>query len=229
MAEPRIIPSPAELKEQLEAERQGLPFLLFRDDKGSQHIVTLTQDRDSLSVGRHDECDLCLPWDARASRLHAMLTRSGGSWTVYDGGLSRNGTFLNNERVEGHRVLHDGDRLLVGATAIRFRDTGPKQRTTVMRGEAHAGPHVSAAEKKVLLALCAPYRHDSVFAKPASNKEIAAQLVLSVDTVKSHLRSLFDKFGLESLSHYEKRVRLVQQAFRLGVVRVSDFDEIGRK
>jgi DNA-binding CsgD family transcriptional regulator len=228
MVEPRTLPSPAELKEQLDAERQGRPFLLFRDDKGAQHIVTLSHDRDSLSVGRHDECDVCLRWDARASRLHAMLTRSGGSWTVYDGGLSRNGTFLNNERVEGHRVLHDGDRLLVGATAIRFRDTGPKQRTTVIPGESPAGPHISAAEKKVLLALCAPYRHYS-FAKPASNKEIAAQLVLSVDTVKSHLRSLFEKFELDNLAHYEKRVRLVQQAFRLGVVRVSDFDEIGHK
>lgn len=168
--EPRILPSPAELKEQFEAERQGVPFLLFRDDNGSQHIVTLAHDGDSLSVGRHDECDVCLRWDAQASRLHAMLTRSGGSWTLYERGLARNGTFLNDERVEGLRVLHDGDRLLIGATDIRFRNTAQKQRTTVIPAEARAGPRVSAPEKKVLLALCAPYRHNSAFAKPASNK-----------------------------------------------------------
>jgi len=129
MPEPRILPRPADLKLQLEAERRGIPFLLFRDAEGDQHLITLAPDRDSLSIGRDAECDVCLSWDDEVSRLHALLTRSGGTWTIYDGGLSRNGTFLNAQRVEGHRVLHDGDRLRIGATDLSFRDPSPKQPT----------------------------------------------------------------------------------------------------
>lgn len=224
----RILPSPVELKQRLEAERRGVPFLLFHDEEGKQHIITLDRTRDSLSLGRDDECDVPLGWDERVSRLHALLTRSGGSWTVYDGGLSRNGTFLNSERVQGHRVLHDGDRLCIGATDICFRDTAPKQPSTVMAGEALAGPHVSPAQRKVLLALCAPYRHNSAFAKPPSNQEIADELFLSVQAVKGHLRLLFSNFGLEELPQNEKRVRLVAEAFRVGLVRESDLGHADR-
>lgn len=222
MAAPRILPSPADLKRQFEAERLGLPFLLFHDDSGGQHLVTLSADRDSVSIGRDGECDVCLRWDARISRLHALLTRSGGSWMVYDGGLSRNGTFLNGQRVEGHRVLRDGDRVVVGATDICFRDSTPRQPSTVMAGDALAGPHISPAQKKVLLALCAPYRYDSRFTKPASNDEIAKQLVLSIRAVKGHLRLLFATFRLDALPQNEKRVRLVEEAFRLGIVRANE-------
>lgn len=229
VAQPRILPSSADLKQQLESERHGVPFLLFHDGEGTQHIVALGRDRDSVSVGRDEECDVCLAWDERVSRLHSLLTRSGGSWTVYDGGLSRNGTFLNNERVAGHRVLHDGDRLRIGATNIRFRDTAPKQPSTEMEGAALAGPHVSPAQKKVLLALCAPYRHRPAFAKPASNQEIADQLVLSIRAVKGHLRLLFAAFGLEKMPQNEKRVRLVEEAFRLGLVRESDLPFAGHE
>jgi FHA domain len=148
---------------------------------------------------------------------------------VYDGGLSRNGTFLNGERVGGHRVLHDGDRLAIGSTDIRFRDTALKQPSTVMAGEALAGPHVSPAQKKVLVALCAPYRNNPAFAKPASNQEIADQLVLSLRAVKGHLRLLFARFDLQKLPQNEKRVRLVAEAFRLGIIRESDLGPPGRR
>lgn len=83
---------------------------------------------------------------------------------MYDGGLSRHGTFLNGKRVQGHRVLYDSDRLVIGATDLCFRDTTPQQPSIVMAGETLAGPHLSSAQKIVLLALCAPYRHNPLFA-----------------------------------------------------------------
>jgi FHA domain len=221
----RIPDTAADLKQRLEAERKQLPFMVFRDNEGTQRIITLDPSCDELTVGRADECDLCVGWDDEVSRLHTRLERSGGSWTVYDGGLSRNGTFLNGERVHGHRVLDDGDQLRVGTTEMCFRDTAPKRPPTVRaRGEL-GDPGVSAAQRKVLLALCAPSRDHSPFAKPASNREIAAQLVLSVEAVKSHLRVLFAKFGLEELPPNEKRTRLVEHAFQRGLVRDSDFDD----
>ena len=40
---------------------------------------------------------------------------------MVDDGLSRNGTFVNGERVTRRRRLLDGDELRIGSTTIRFR------------------------------------------------------------------------------------------------------------
>ena len=222
MTERQFLDSPADLKCRLEAERKGEPFVCFRDGEGHQHIITLESDREYLSVGRDDACDLCLGWDQRVSRLHARLERSGGSWTVYDGGLSSNGTFLNAQRVQGHRVLNDEDRLRFGTTEVCFRSPGAQRSHTVLLGEDEAPPLISAGQRKVLVALCRPYKHRSQFSRPASNRDIAEELVLSVEAVKTHLRSLFAKFGVDDLPQNEKRVRLVEQALQRGVVRESE-------
>jgi hypothetical protein len=220
--DPRILDTPADLKRRLEAEREGVPFLFFRDGERKLRIIGLDPGRDLLSVGRDEGCDVCLDWDAGVSRLHARLERSGGSWTVYDGGLSRNGTFVNGDRVNAHRVLNDQDQLRFGSTELRFRDTTQKRSRTVILGAELAAPAVSAAQKRVLLALCRPYKCHSAFARPASNREIAEELVLTVDAVKSHLRALFAKFNLDDLPQNEKRLRLVEQAFVHGSVRDSE-------
>jgi pSer/pThr/pTyr-binding forkhead associated (FHA) protein len=211
-----------DLKRRLEAERQGAPFVFFRDGEGNQRIINLDPARESLSVGRDDECDVGLAWDGMVSRLHARFERSGGAWTVYDGGLSRNGTFLNQERVHGHRVLNDRDQLRIGNTDICFRDPRPQRTRTVILGDEPAGVSVSVAQKKVLLALCRPYKHRDTFSRPATNRDIAEELVLSIDAVKSHLRALFAKFELDDVPQNEKRMRLVEQAFQHGLVRDSE-------
>jgi hypothetical protein len=103
-----------------------------------------------------------------------------------------------------------------------FRDTTQRRSQTVIAGTELAGPAVSAAQRRVLVALCRPYKHHSAFARPASNREIAAELVLTVEAVKSHLRALFAKFNLDDLPQNEKRLRLVEQTFQLGLVRDSE-------
>ncbi|MBV9047935.1 MAG: FHA domain-containing protein [Solirubrobacterales bacterium] len=222
MRDPRILDTPTDLKRRLEAERRGVPFVCFRDGEGTQQIIALDPDSDHLSVGRDEGCEVCIGWDERVSRLHARLERSGGSWTVYDGGLSTNGTFLNGERVHGHRVLNDRDQLRFGDTEMSFRDTTQKRSRTVVAGREVDSAAVSPAQRKVLVALCRPYKHHSPFARPASNRDIAGELVLSVESVKSHLRALFAKFDLDDLPQNEKRVRLVEHAFQHGLVRDSE-------
>ena len=48
----------------------------------------------------------------------------------------------------------------------------------------------------MLIALCRPLRDGGTFATPASNQQIAEELLLSLDTVKMHLRTLFAAFEL---------------------------------
>ena len=45
------------------------------------------------------------------------------------------------------------------------------------------------------------------------------ELSLSVDAVKTHLRVLFGKFGIEGLAQNQKRARLVELAFARGNLR----------
>ncbi|MGZ4271301.1 MAG: FHA domain-containing protein, partial [Solirubrobacteraceae bacterium] len=50
----------------------------------------------------------------------------------------------------------------------------------------------------------------------------ASELFLSVDAVKSHLRALFARFGIEHLPQNQKRSRLVAEALQSGVIATRD-------
>jgi hypothetical protein len=77
---------------------------------------------------------------------------------------------------------------------------------------------ITDAHRRVLVALCRPYADGDAFASPATNQQIADELFLSVDTVKSHLRALFDKFALGDLPQNRKRAALVERVLTLGIV-----------
>ena len=52
--------TPAELKERLEAERAGEPYLVYRDADRHQHIYPLGSRSDRLTIGRLPKSDLVL-------------------------------------------------------------------------------------------------------------------------------------------------------------------------
>jgi hypothetical protein len=216
--------SPEELKQRIETERRGNAFLVFRDGEAGQRIVTLHNDRPT-AIGRDDECDACIAWDERVSRLHAEITRVGSHWLVGDDGLSRNGTCVNGERVAGRRRLGDGDQVAVGDTVLVFREPNRRaHRSTAAASDVGATPEPSPAQQKVLVALCRPFRDGDQFATPATNQQIADELCLTVAAVKTHLRLLFQRFGLVELPHNKKRATLARRAIELGLVGGSDFD-----
>ena len=213
-----------ELKAQLEAERSGLPFLVFRDEEGGQRLVLLDRGSDRVTIGREEPALVCLEWDTKVSRLHAALEAIASSWVLVDDGLSRNGSFVNGERVSGRQRLRDGDMMRFGATDVAFRQPAreaPRPSTELDSG-VEAAVRLSDTQRRVLVALCRPFKDDPGFAVPASNKQIGEEVFLSVDAVKAHLRTLFEKFGLADLPQTEKRVRLVEAAFRTGAVAERD-------
>lgn len=208
--------SAAELQTLLARERSGAPFLMFRDRSGSLVLFALEEER--VTIGRRASNGVSLPWDGEVSRLHAEVQRMGVDWAIVDDGLSRNGTYVNGERIGGRRRVRDGDLLRVGHTplVVRIPSEGSSALTAGAAPEA-IGATISPTQRKVLTALCRPYRRGEEFPAPASNREIAADLSLSVDAVKNHLRILFAKFELSDLPQNQKRVRLVECAFRWGV------------
>ncbi|HEY3189894.1 MAG TPA: FHA domain-containing protein [Solirubrobacteraceae bacterium] len=215
--------SAAELKEQLEAARQGEPFLVYRDDGGAQRIVILPPEKSCLTVGRAPGTDICLSWDDEVSRVHAEIERLGPDWTVADHGLSRNGTFVNGTRVAGRLRLHDGDVIDFGGTQVGFRAPRPALEAT-SDARQRPRPEISPAQRRVLIALCRPFQGGNTHAAPASNKQIADELVLSVEGVKTQIRSLFERFEVEDLPQNRKRARLVELAFSSGMITRADLE-----
>jgi hypothetical protein len=210
--------SPAEIKQRLAAERRGTPFLMFRDGDEGQRIVLLDSERSPFTIGRQATSDVALTWDDEVSRAHADIESIGQVWTLVDDGRSRNGSFVNEERVHGRRPLRHGDVIAIGRTTLTFVAPLADGDGSTAIGGRRASLALSAAQRRVLVALCRPYA-DSRFAAPPSNRELAAELYLSVETVKFHLHALFEAFGLVDVPQHRKRAELARLALERGVIR----------
>jgi hypothetical protein len=213
--------SPLELQALIKAERLRVPFLFLRDGEGAQQLIRLDEDR--MVIGRMPGSELEISWDPRVSGVHAYLERRGVAWVLEDDGLSRNGTFVNGERLRGQRTLRDGDVITVGDTAIGYRLPQDQPLNATVTTPTAAPPEVSDAQRRVLVALCRPLtRSDS--AAPATNEQISSELFLSLSAVKGHLRVLYSRFGLDEAPQNQKRLLLAERALQSMAVRPTDFE-----
>jgi pSer/pThr/pTyr-binding forkhead associated (FHA) protein len=71
----------------------------------------------SNRLGRHPECEVCLPSEW-ISRHHARIEYQHGVFMIE--ASSDKPTIVNSERIDGSE-LHDGDYLKLGKTTLRFR------------------------------------------------------------------------------------------------------------
>jgi hypothetical protein len=83
-------------------------------DPGMEYDV-----EDGATLGR-GEVEIHLE-DPFASTRHARLVRQGGVVVLEDLG-STNGTYLNEELLDGPRPLHPGDRIRIGDSTFMFED-----------------------------------------------------------------------------------------------------------
>ena len=180
-------------------------------------LVALEGDR--LSIGKGDSNQVAISWDPTVSRLHALIERVGPSWCVRDLS-SRNGTFVNGERIWTDRPLHPRDEIRIGATRIVFRSDRPSDQE-LATDTPTAPPEITRREREVLLALCRPVFSGDVFTEPASIRDIARKLVISEAAVKQHLVRLYDKFQIHETGE-RRRVRLANEALRRGVVSIGE-------
>jgi pSer/pThr/pTyr-binding forkhead associated (FHA) protein len=178
-------------------------------------LVPLAGSR--VTIGRDSSNDITVSNDLKTSRLHAVLEELAAGWCVRDLN-SRNGTFLNGERVGRDRPLHPGDEIRIGATRLVYR--ADKSSDAPATEGPERAPDLTRRERDVLLALFQPALAGEVFAEPASTREMAVGLSISEAAVKQHLLRLYDKFGI-----YEgdrRRVRLANEALRRGAVSLAD-------
>jgi FHA domain-containing protein len=190
-------------------------YLQIFGPRGTE-LIPLETDR--LTLGKDPSNDVVLDADPTVSRLHAVLERFPAGWTLRDL-TSRNGTFVNRERVLSQCRLRAGDEIRLGATRLTFRSD---ELVDAVATEAAVGaPELTRRERDVLVALCRPVFSGDVFTEPASLKEMAAALFVSEAAVKQHLVNLYDKFGLYDGGE-RRRVRLANEAIRRGAVSLAD-------
>ena len=202
-------------------ERHQLPYLSRWSVQGEQRRWELQGG--VVTIGRAPTADVVIDGDLLVSRLHSTLEHIAGAWTVVDNGLSRNGTFVNGRRVSGRFQLHDRDEIRVGFTVLTFCAPTEVDGVHTLVGEPlPSASRLTPVQRAVLLALCRPYKHEQAYPTPSTNQQIATELCLSVDAVKTHLRALFHKLGIDHLPQNQKRARLAEMALQHGLVSTRD-------
>jgi len=91
-----------------------------------QMVATLTADdgtmhpllEEEATIGRTPANDIALP-DASVSAKHARVVRTVEGFVIEDVG-SRNGTFINSEKLAEKRLLADGDLVRLGKIILTF-------------------------------------------------------------------------------------------------------------
>jgi pSer/pThr/pTyr-binding forkhead associated (FHA) protein len=206
----------------VEAEQAGRPFLLYTDGDDSQRRFVFEPGSVTASVGRRPPVDLLLDWDDRVSRRHARFERVNAVWEIVDDVPSRNGTFVNEERLSGRRRLNDGDNLRFGTTTVTFHSPQPEPSVGAHSAQTPVPVRLSTTQRRVLVALCRPYQAASGSAQPATDEQIAEELVLSTAAVRTHLSVLCAKLGVEQLPGDERRIRLAERALSAGLISQRD-------
>jgi DNA-binding CsgD family transcriptional regulator len=193
-----------------------MPVYLQLFGPAGSELVPLEGDRVTLGKDPSNAVDLAA--DPTVSRLHAVLERFAAGWCLRDL-ASRNGTFVNGERVLSDRPLRAGDEVRLGSTRLTFRSDVRRDVSDTVAVEGP--PQLTRREQDVLVALCRPVLSGDLFTEPASIRELAGTLFVSEAAVKQHLLHLYDKFGLHDDAE-RRRVRLANEAIRRGAVSLAD-------
>jgi len=112
-------------------------LVLFKKD-GSQKPFSVPSS--TIVLGRRHDCDLQIPL-ASVSRRHCQLVLNNNTVKIRDLD-SRNGTFLNGERINDETNLKAGDYIKVGSLMFGIQINGepeelaPPEQTTTREAEA---------------------------------------------------------------------------------------------
>lgn len=93
-----------------------MPRLFVYSRKGEFFQIVLKGKK--IAIGRSPENDVVIK-DPYSSNQHAFIYPSDQGYVLRDNN-SKNGTFLNSERIRGEIELKKGDEILIGSTRIVF-------------------------------------------------------------------------------------------------------------
>lgn len=165
-----------------------------------------------IRMPRLDGIEACRAISAESRCRSVMLTTFDSDAYVYEALHAGASGFLlkdvrRDDLVHAVRVVARGDSLLAPSVARRLVEeyTRPARRETAVRPDPRPDPRLdalTARERETLLLL----------ARGLSNAEIAAELVVSDHTVKTHVGNVLAKLGLRD------RIQAVICAYESGLV-----------
>ncbi|MDG2207130.1 MAG: SpoIIE family protein phosphatase [Pirellulales bacterium] len=94
----------------------GSLIMTVGPDMGQKYEI----DQATMVMGRHPDCEIHINAGA-VSRHHAQITAADGKFYIEDL-QSRNGTFVNDERIDGRQLLRHADSLRICDVGFRFED-----------------------------------------------------------------------------------------------------------
>lgn len=159
------------------------PQLVLEISAGPSRGRVIALDDGRLVLGRGEDVDVDLG-AVGVSRKHARVTCVGpGDYQLMDLG-SKNGTFLNDVRVET-ASLREGDGIRLGeAQLVVRRATAPGTEP----GVPSARELLSARELEIAM----------LVARGLTNAEVAKRLSISRRTVATHLENVYRRLGIHS-------------------------------
>jgi two-component system, cell cycle response regulator len=139
-----------------------------------------------ISCGRSANNHITLEFNG-ISREHFKLTFNGESYELEDSG-SRNGTFLNNNKLESKVVLNKGDTIKIGAIALKYLPKGDTERLTYdkLNLEANTDRHTGCFNKTYF-----NNRNDLEVKKSKITGQPLSLIVFDLD----HFKKLNDNYG----------------------------------
>src|SRR5262249_17780106 len=98
----------------------------LRVEQGFRRGREMILQKDEITIGRAESCDVGLFGDPLVDKLHARILRQGDQYVVVDGG-SMSGTFVNDQRLVGPTPLRDRDTIRLGQCVLRFGEPAKPQ------------------------------------------------------------------------------------------------------
>ncbi len=153
-----------------------------RTDEHSRYVLT----EEACAIGRHPDCAIRIRRTRTdVSRSHATIRREGDRFRLHD--HSSRGTFVNDRRIDAPYQLETGDMLGFGESPRMLRFVDP----------ARPGVELTARERDIL----------RLIADGQTNKQVAAALHISPETVNTHLQHIYEKLGVSSRTEAAMRAR----------------------
>jgi hypothetical protein len=92
--------------------------------KGTSYELT----KDRVLIGRSPDCDIAVVVPTM-SNYHAQFVRTEDGY-LFEDLFSRNGSYVNGQRVNDRVPLHDGDRIHTGAVILVYRQRAGREGST---------------------------------------------------------------------------------------------------
>jgi len=192
----------------------GQLYVVVRHASDADRIYEVNEPE--ILIGRHEDCALWLP-DPRVSRNHALLLSGDDGQCIRDL-RSRNGTFLGGKRIKQHAPLCHGSEVEVGPYRVLMclgieaavKEAGLANKST-QPGEKDAGLEFKLP-RGIGTLTSAQRRVYNLFAQGLIEKEVAARLGISANTVHDHAKAIYKALSVstrgELVLHWAQHAQL---------------------